>query len=65
MKRKMMLFGAAALLSGGVLFSFTSPTVTAANRSLKGTPDCPLVQNCAQVGTPACAADAPACCMAK
>lgn len=52
----MMMFGAAALLSGGSLFGFTSPTATAADCPLKGTPDCPLVQNGAQVGTPACAA---------
>ncbi len=64
MKRKMMLFGAAALLSGGTLFGFTSPT-SAADCPLKGTPDCPLVQNCAQAGTAACAAGAPTCCAAK
>jgi hypothetical protein len=64
MKRKMMMFGAAALLSGGALFGFTSPA-PAADCPLKGTPNCPLVQNCAQAGTPACAAGAPACCAAK
>ncbi|MCB2410960.1 hypothetical protein LGH74_23440 [Hymenobacter sp. BT178] len=65
MKRKMMMFGAAALLSGGALFGFTSPTPTAVDCPLKGTPDCPLVQNCAQAGTPACTAGAPSCCAAK
>lgn len=65
MKRKMMLNDAAALLSGGTLFGFTSPTTSAADCPLKGTPDCPLVQNCAQAGIPACAAGAPTCCAAK
>ncbi|GAA4388614.1 hypothetical protein GCM10023186_35300 [Hymenobacter koreensis] len=54
----------AALLSGGALFGFTSPPPTAADCPLKGTPDCPLVQNCAQAGTPACTAGALGCCAA-
>ena len=67
MKRKMMMFGAAALLSGGALFGFTSPAATtAADCPLKGTPECPLVKNCPDTGTAACTlAGVPACCAKK
>ncbi|AII54461.1 hypothetical protein ABIB60_003945 [Hymenobacter sp. UYP22] len=57
------MFSAAVLLSGGVLFGFTSPT--AADCPLKGTPECPLVKNCPDKGTACTLAGVPACCTKK
>lgn len=61
-----MIFGAVALLStGAALFGFTSPNKVA-DCPLKGTPECPPVQNCPDKGTAACTlAGVPSCCVKK
>ena len=65
MKQKVLMLSTAALLAGGALFGFAGPAKTA-DCPLKGTPACPLVQNCPDKGTAACPlAGVPACCAKK
>ncbi|WP_133271124.1 hypothetical protein [Hymenobacter radiodurans] len=65
MKQKVLMLTSAVLLAGGALFGFASPSNTT-DCPLKGTPECPLVQNCPDKGTAACTlAGVPACCAAK